>query len=82
MPRFYFHTADGERTIDRTGTMVDTYDAAKLIAVERAGAWIRQEPSVMLSSRDCRVEVTDERNALRFTVMMFCVEAGTFGVAG
>jgi len=73
--RYFFHTADGSRDRDETGTELPDYDAARKQAVMFAGEYMADNPGVVADRKDFRVEVTDDRNLLLFTVIAVAVPA-------
>ena len=75
MPRYFFHTADGVRERDTVGTELKDARAARVEAIRYAGAIINDTPDVLWDGRDFRVEVTDERQALLFTIITLAVDA-------
>jgi hypothetical protein len=79
MPRYFFATADGERHQDTEGTELPGLSAARVAAIKYAGAIMEDEPSVLWDGRDFRVEVTDERGLLLFTIITLAVNAPAGG---
>lgn len=75
MPRFFFHTADGSRDRDTTGTELPDATAARVAAIRYAGDLLSDQPDVLWDGRDFRVEVTDEKSDLLFTIITLAVDA-------
>ena len=79
MQRFFFHTADGSRDRDTTGTELPDQGTARVRAIQYAGECLTHEPSVLWDGRDFRVEVTDESGALLFTIITLAINAPAAG---
>lgn len=79
MPRYFFHTADGSRARDVDGTELPDHGAARKEAIMFAGSSLRDCPDLLWDGRDFRVEVTDEREMLLFTIIMLAVDAPASG---
>ena len=75
MPRYFFHAADGGREPDLKGTVLPDDAAAQYAAVQFAGETLRWNPKDIWNRGQWRVEVTDERGALLFTVITLAVDA-------
>lgn len=75
MPRYFFHTADGGRHPDDTGVVLRDVAAARREAIRFAGSLLDEEPDLLCNSRDLRVEVTNSRQRLLFTVITLTVDA-------
>jgi len=75
MPRYFFHTADGGRDRDRQGVELADAAAAHKEAIRFAGTVLNDEPDLLGGGRDFRVEVTDERGDLLFTIIALAVDA-------
>ena len=79
MPRYFFNTADGHRDVDTEGLELPDHAAARIAAIRHAGAIMEHEPDVLWDGRDFRVEVTDERRLLLFTIITLAVNAPAGG---
>ena len=79
MPRYFFHTADGSRDLDREGFDCADDGAARKQAIRYAGEVMRDEPQVLWDGRDFRVEVMNEAEDLLFTVVMISIDAPASG---
>lgn len=75
MPRYFFHTADGGRCRDRSGTPLPDDAAARAAAIRFAGDVLSDEPDLLRDGKDFRVEVTDEQGVLLFTIVTQTVDA-------
>ena len=76
--RYYFHTADGSRDRDDTGIELPNLAAARQQAIVYAGECMTDDPSI-LAHRHFRVEVTDDRDLLLFTVITIAISAPSTG---
>lgn len=81
MPRFFFHTADGERDLDKEGIELADNAAARKEAIRFAGALMHDQPDVLWDGRDYRGEVTNTANDLLFTIVMLSIDAPASGRA-
>jgi hypothetical protein len=79
VPRYFFHTADGSRERDTTGTVLASYEEARAAAIQYAGDVLSHEPEHLWKDSDFRVEVTDEHDLMLFTVIMLAVDAPATG---
>ena len=79
MSRYFFHTADGSRDRDTVGTELKDHGAARNEAIKFAGHVMADQPEVLWDGRDFRVEVTDEREMLLFTIITLAVNAPAGG---
>ena len=75
MPRYFFHSVDGIRDRNPDGIVLADDRAAQMMAVVFAGETLRDQPSKLWDDGQWRVEVTDERGLLRWTVINLTVEA-------
>jgi hypothetical protein len=75
MPRYHFHSADGDRDYDRVGSDLPDEAAARLEAVRYAGEVLRWNAAELWERGQWRVEVTDDAGALLFTVITLAVDA-------
>jgi hypothetical protein len=73
--RYFFHTADGSRDRDETGTEFPDDATARKQAVMFAGEYIADNPDILAGRHDFRVEVTDDHDMLLFTVIALAVVA-------
>ncbi|WP_419828216.1 DUF6894 family protein [Sphingomonas sp.] len=75
MPRYFFHSADGERSYDEEGVELADDEAARNAAVGYAGEVLRYGGSELWDHGQWRVEVTDQEHQLLFTVITLAVDA-------
>ena len=81
MPTYFFHTADGDRDLDKEGTELPDNAAARKAAIKFAGAVMHDDPDVLWDGHDYRVEVTNQTGDLLFTVIMLSIDAPASGQA-
>ena len=81
MPRYFFHTADGSRERDTTGTELRDCNAARREAVRFAGAVLSHEPEILWDGHDFLIEVTDASDLMLFTIIMRAVDVSAAGRA-
>ncbi|MDO6416765.1 hypothetical protein Q4F19_20440 [Sphingomonas sp. BIUV-7] len=77
--RYYFHTADGSRDRDTTGTELPNLNAARKQAIMFAGECMAFDPDILSDHHDFRVEVTDKRDMILFTIITLAVNAPSTG---
>ena len=70
MPRFFFHTVDGEREPDDEGVELPDLGAARLEAIRFGGAVLHDQPELLAHGRDFRVEVADAAGRVHVTLVM------------
>ena len=75
MPRYFFHTADGSRARDTTGTELAGHSEARREAITYLAACMRENPNLLANGRDFRVEVTNAGDLLLFTVIALAIDA-------
>ena len=75
MPRYHFHSADGSRERDRDGTDLPDETTARMEAIKYAGEVLQHSPEGLWERGQWRVEVTNDDNALLFTVITLAVDA-------
>ncbi len=75
MARFFFHTVDGRRDRDTTGTELPDAVAARVAAIRYAGDLLSDQPDMLWDGSDFRVEVTDEQSKLVCTIITIAVDA-------
>lgn len=69
MPTYFFHTQNGMRVVDDTGTELANDAAAHREAIKLAGAILHDEPQLLRRGREFRTEVVDEAGVALFTVI-------------
>ena len=75
MPRYFFDTANGSRFHDDDGMELADRRDARLYAVKFAGACIADDPALLETVTDFRVEVRDSDGLMLFTVTTFVTES-------
>ena len=75
MPRYFFNTADSERDLDDEGTELPDHHVARAYAIKFAGLALSQDPGLLWDCQDFRVEVTDEKGLLLFSIVTHSVDA-------
>ena len=68
MPRYFFHSEDGQLFHDNEGTQLADAAAARVEAVRFAGALLMDRPQALWESTRWRMLVTDERRTILFTI--------------
>jgi hypothetical protein len=69
MPRYFFNVRDGRNIQDEIGSDLDSVEAARIEAVETAGALIRQLGASFWDEPDqWTMEVTDDSGQVLFTL--------------
>ncbi len=68
MPHYFFHSANGVRTIDGEGTDLSSIDAAQLEAIAFLAETLRHEPHELRATGELHVDVTDSENHPLFTL--------------
>ena len=79
MPRYFFHTEDGEPHQDDSGTELAGPAAARVHAIQYAGEVMSNEPDVLWDGREFHVEVRDEHQELLFIVTCKALNAPAGG---
>lgn len=75
MPIYHFHSADGERDVDSEGLELPGLAEARDQAIRFSGSVLKDNPAHLWESGHWRVEVTDDNNALLFTVITLAIDA-------
>lgn len=75
MPRYYFHTLDGARDIDRLGHELPDDAAARHEAVRYAGGLLADDPTIVVGDEALRVNVTNEDGDLSCSIIILAVDA-------
>lgn len=75
MQRFFFNLSDGSVERDDVGMELTNIAAARVEAVRYTGEVLRGRPDMVSASREVRVEVTNERGLLLFTVIVIGINA-------
>ena len=75
MARYFFNEFDGAYKRDDRGLELPTIEKARLEAVRYAGEAMRDQPELAWRGDEFRVEVTDEKQLVLFTVIVLGVDA-------
>ena len=75
MPRYFFHCMDGRADLDGEGSVFADDNAARVQAIVLAGETLRDEPWHLDGGHALRVEVTNVRGELLFTVVTVSIDA-------
>ena len=75
MPVYHLHSANGRPVCDSDGIELRDLAEARMNAVQLAGQELRDHPEHVWQSGHWRIEVTDDRNVLLFTVVMLAIDA-------
>ena len=68
MPRYFFHTEDGEFVRDKEGTELEGENAARVEAVRLAGETLRDRPQELWESRRWRLLVAPANGPALFGI--------------
>jgi len=79
MARFFFNQYDGEFKPDDKGLEFPTLDQARVEAVRYAGEVLRDHPTLVWKGEDFRIEVTDSKQLVLFTVLVVAIDAPAGG---
>lgn len=79
MARFFFNEFDGQYKRDDLGLELPTIEKARLEAVRYAAEAMRDQPELAWKGDEFRVEVTDEKHLVLFTVIVLGVDAPAGG---
>ncbi|MBW6530410.1 hypothetical protein KZ820_06655 [Sphingomonas sp. RRHST34] len=82
MPRFFFHVTDGVDIRDEEGTELPNLKAARRVAVQYAGALLREVDSDELDRHDWVMTVTDDTGLTMFTLNIFLMLAPSISGLG
>jgi hypothetical protein len=75
MPRFHFNVYDGVNLLDREGTELPNWQAARLEAIQRAGEFLKDEADRVALGEDWRIEVTDHTGLVLFHMSFLVIES-------
>jgi hypothetical protein len=73
--RFFFNLAGAVYDPDNLGVELPTIQAARVLSVVHASEIIRDRPELVWSGDEVRVEVSDDRGLVLFTVMVVGVNS-------
>lgn len=77
--RYFFNQLDGEFRPDDEGLEFASMTDARLEAVRYAGEVLRYHPTLVWKGEDFRIEVTDEKQLVLFTVIVVGVDTPASG---
>lgn len=80
MPRYFFNIHDGETSLDEEGTDLSDPRAASVAAVAMSGELIRDHAARFWPGHLWKLDVTDERGAVVFTLNL--AAHGASGIGG
>jgi hypothetical protein len=73
MPRFHFNVHDGVSKLDKKGTVLPDWQAARIEAVRLAGDILKHEAQRVALGEDWRLEVTDHAGLILFQMTFLVV---------
>ena len=79
MPRFYFHTEDGRRLLDREGVDLPDLDAARRQAVRALGEILKDRSDEFWADGALRMSVCDEDGLTLFILEATATTAPAVG---
>ena len=68
MPRFFFHTEDGQCLADRDGTELADLEEAKRESVRLLGCTLNETPHIFWNEENFRVIVADDQGLSLFNL--------------
>jgi D-serine deaminase-like pyridoxal phosphate-dependent protein len=71
----FFNLAGAVYDPDLEGVEVATIDEARVLAAQNVGEVIRDRPLVVWAGEEIRLEVTDERQLVLFTIVVVGIDA-------
>jgi hypothetical protein len=77
--RYFFNQLNGQYKPDDLGTEFPMIDAARLEAVRYAAGVLRDHPTLVWKGEDFRIEVTDDKQLVLFTVIVVGIDAPAGG---
>lgn len=82
MPRYYFHTRDGQRDHDDIGVELADAAEARREAVRFGGGLLGDDPDIISNENGLRIDVIDEAGSLCFAIVIAAVDATKVAVKG
>lgn len=76
MPRYYFHICNGANDIDDQGQELPDEAAARREAARYGGGLLHDDPDLLVSGGQLRINVTDESGAFCFAVVLLLIGTG------
>lgn len=77
--RYFFNLAGAVLDPDKEGVELDTLVDARKEAVRDLGVYIRDQPHLIWSGEELRMEVTDANRLILCTVIVFGIDAAASG---
>ena len=68
MPRYFFHSEDGQLDFDEDGTELADSATARLEGVRFAGSLLKDRAQALWEATDWRLIITDESKTILFTI--------------
>ena len=75
MPRFHFNVRDGSDHPDLEGCELPDIEEARMHAARYAGDLLAGDPKTFWDGTDWRMEVTDEKGLILFSLMFVAIDA-------
>jgi hypothetical protein len=75
MPRYHFNIHDGVSSLDEDGTELPDIDAARRQAAQLMGQLLRDDPDMFWNGEEWRLDVTDDRGLVLFSLLFATVDA-------
>jgi len=79
MPRYHFNVHDGTDLPDVEGTELPSLDHARREAVRYSGCLLRDHADAFWTGEEWRMDVTDERGLILFSLMFVATNAPSTG---
>jgi hypothetical protein len=73
--RYHFHIQDGHNMPDQQGTELPSLQAARVEAVERAGAVLQKSAQHFWNGEEWKLDVTDDKGLLMFSLVFVAFES-------
>ena len=78
MPRYFFHTEDGQRLCDQAGTPLPDIEAAKVEAVRHLSRRLETDPGELWETGSWRIIVQDDSGLTLFIIDVSAILAAAF----
>jgi len=75
MPRFYFHTRDGQRDRDEVGVDLPDAAAARRETIRYGGSLLSGEPDILSNEHGLRIDTVDGAGELCCPIIIVAVDA-------
>ncbi|MEA3000662.1 MAG: hypothetical protein QOK17_2495 [Sphingomonadales bacterium] len=73
--RYFFNLAGAVHDPDNEGLELSSLGDARLMAAKHAGEFLRDRPGVVWEGEELRIEVTDAKRLVLFTLIILGVDA-------